>query len=207
MRLALLLAALILASATADAAKIYKWTDERGNPVYSDQPHPGAEEIDVSTEPAGIVPVPEEKLRRPRPSAQVGAIYEKLAFTSPAKEATIRDNARTVTLALQVVPPLATASGHAIRLSLDGVALPTAYQTSDIVLPDLQTGPHTVQAAVIDANGSSLISSEPLTFYLKVTSTDDPTGPNIYGPTYPPQPYPPTYPPQPYPPVYPKQGR
>ena len=67
MRLALLLAALILASATADAAKIYKWIDERGNPVYSDQPHPGAEEIDVSTDPAGIVPVPEEKLRRPRP--------------------------------------------------------------------------------------------------------------------------------------------
>jgi hypothetical protein len=60
---------------------------------------------------------------------------------------------------------------------------------------------------VADANGSFLILSDPLTFYLKVTSTDDPTGPNIYPPTYPPQPYPPTYPRQPYPPVYPKQGR
>jgi len=206
MRLALLLCALILASATADAAKIYKWTDQRGNPVYSDQPHPGAEEIEVSTEPAGIVPVPEEKLRRPRPPAQ-GGVYEKLAFTSPAKEETIRDNARTVTLALQVVPPLATASGHTIRLWLDGAALPTAYQTTDLVLTDLLTGTHTLQAMVADANGSFLILSDPLTFYLKVTSTDDPTGPNIYPPTYPPQPYPPTYPRQPYPPVYPKQGR
>ena len=45
MRPTLLVLALLLASTSAQADKVYKWTDAQGNVLYTDQPRPGAREI------------------------------------------------------------------------------------------------------------------------------------------------------------------
>jgi hypothetical protein len=59
---------------------------------------------------------------------------------------------------------------------------------------------------VIDKDGRVLISSDPVVFYLKHWSLNDPIGPGNYPTTYPPQPYTPVYPAQVYTPVYPPSG-
>ncbi len=63
---ALLCALLVLAPASGQPAKVYKWIDSRGNVVYSDSPRPGAEAIELGTEPAGIVPLRPEQMPQPR---------------------------------------------------------------------------------------------------------------------------------------------
>jgi len=59
---------------------------------------------------------------------------------------------------------------------------------------------------VTNKDGRVLISSDPVVFYLKHWSLNDPTGPGNYPATYPPQPYTPVYPAQVYTPVYPPSG-
>src|ERR1700683_1832119 len=39
---------LLIASATAYSATVYKWVDDNGVTHYSDQPHPGAQKLDIS---------------------------------------------------------------------------------------------------------------------------------------------------------------
>jgi hypothetical protein len=127
-------------------------------------------------------------------------------LSAPTNEETIRDNAGNVTIALRVVPELRTGSGDQIRLTLDGSLLEAAFSPPGIVLAGLDQGSHTVQAAVTDKDGRVLIRSDPVEFYLKHWSLDNPIGPGNYPATYPPQPYKPVYPAQVYPPVYPPSG-
>src|SRR5512134_563600 len=84
MRAAATLVALLLAAPLAAyAAKIYKWTDPQGNVIYSDTPRPGAIEMEVPTEPAGIVPVPPQDRAEPGKRAAQPAAYDKLNLLAP----------------------------------------------------------------------------------------------------------------------------
>jgi len=84
----LLLALAFLGTELACAAKIYKWTDDQGNVIYSDTPHRGAIEMDVPTDPAGIIPVPPEKMRAPRQPAAEESVesYGTLTIVSPTND-------------------------------------------------------------------------------------------------------------------------
>jgi hypothetical protein len=203
---ALLFALLLLGPAWGQAAKVYKWTDEQGNVIYSDSPRPGAEEIEVPTEPAGIVTVPPGQMPPAKDVMQRDG-YASLIVASPSSDQIIDDPGGTVTVSLAVEPPLRTREGDAVRLNLDGQTLDTRYTGSEIAIPGVPRGTHTLQAQVVDRAGTVLISSAPVTFHMHAPSSQAPAGPDIYQPTYPGQPYPPVYPPV-YPPQpYPPQGR
>ena len=51
MRTTLLLFALLFASTSAQADKVYKWVDAQGNVLYTDQPRKGAQEIKIAKQP------------------------------------------------------------------------------------------------------------------------------------------------------------
>jgi hypothetical protein len=202
-----LLYVLLLLGPAAHAAKIYKWTDPQGNVIYSDKPRPGAVELEVPTEPAGIVPVPPQDVAQPRQPAASTAAYRALTVMSPADRQVVENTVGLVNVSLAVAPALRAADGHALRLRLDGQTLDTRYAGSEIVLTSVQRGEHTLQAEVVDAAGAVLIVSAAVTFTLHEPSSQAPAGPDIYQPTVPGQVYPPTYPPA-YPPQpYPPQGR
>ncbi len=203
----LLLAALLaFAPLRGDPAKVYKWTDAQGNVVYSDTPRPGAEEIEILTEPAGIEPVRPEKMPPPRPQAP-GQVYGAVIIASPTEGQILQDPEGWVSVSLAVEPPLQVSQGDAIRLKLDGQTLDTRYTGSEIAIPSVPRGTHTVQAEIVNPAGNVLTASAAVTFHMHAPSAQAPAGPDIYDPVYPGQPYPPTYrpvyPPQPYPP----QGR
>jgi hypothetical protein len=205
---ALLCALLILAPAWGQAAKVYKWTDDQGNVIYSDTPRPGAEEIEVPTEPAGIVPVPPERMAPAKEAAPQDG-YGALIVASPSNDQIIDDPGGRVAVSLAVEPPLRTRDGDAVRLILDGQTLETRYSGSEIVIPGVPRGTHTLQAEVVSRAGNVLVVSQTVTFHVQLPSSQAPAGPPpegeppMYPPAYPPQPYPPTYqpvyPPQPYP--------
>ena len=74
------------------AAEVYKWTDEDGNIIYSDEPHPGAEVLDPQEVQTIDLPDPGPPPRlgergRPTPERKAPS-YESIAITSPADEAT-----------------------------------------------------------------------------------------------------------------------
>jgi hypothetical protein len=203
----LLLAALLaFAPALGQCAKVYKWTDAQGNVIYSDTPRPGAEEIEILTDPAGIAPVRPEQMPQSKPQAP-GEIYGSVIIAAPAQDQVIEDPAGWVNVSLAVEPPLRVSQGDAVRLKLDGQTLDARYTGSEIAIPSVPRGTHTLQAEIVNPAGNALIASAAVTFHVHAPSAQAPAGPDIYDPVYPAQPYPPTYrpvyPPQPYPP----QGR
>jgi hypothetical protein len=197
---------LVLAPGLGESAKVYKWTDREGNVIYSDRPRPGAEVIELPTEPAGIGPVPPQQLPEPK-APTPGSIYGALIVASPSNDQIILDPGGRVDVSLAVEPPLQVSQGDAIRLNLDGQTLDTRYTGTAIAIPSVPRGTHTLQAEVVNPAGNVLIASDPVTFHMQAPSAQAPAGPDTYEPVYPGQPYPPTYkpvyPPQPYPP----QGR
>lgn len=202
---ALLVLPWLIAPSPALAAKVYKWTDPQGNVIYSDSPRPGAIEMDVPTEPAGIVPVPPEKFP---PKSDSNADYGALIIVSPANGAVLDDPEGNVSVSLVLEPALNARRGDSIRLRLDGRQLSASYTDSEIGIANVERGEHLLQADVVNRTGKVLITSAPVNFVQQRPSALAPAGPPtgdqppIYEPVYPPQPYPPTYkpvyPPQPY---------
>ena len=84
----LLLALAFSGTELACAATVYKWTDDQGKVMYSDTPRRGAIEMDVPTEPAGIIPVPPEKMPAPRHPAAEESVesYGTLTIVSPTND-------------------------------------------------------------------------------------------------------------------------
>jgi hypothetical protein len=200
MRATLLIFALAFAPMGAQADKVYKLVDAKGNVLYTDQPSKGAQEIKIAKQPpstaaASYATVNEDPFR-----------YSAVTFDAPAQEGTVRDNEGNVKVAVSVVPPLRADRGDQIRLTLDGGLVDSDLSTPEVVLAGLDQGTHILQATVTDRAGRVLISSDPVEFYLKHWSLDNPIGPGNYPAAYPPQPYTPVYPKQVYPPVYPPQG-
>jgi len=200
MRATLLFFGLLFASMGAHADKVYKVVDTDGNVLYTDQPRKGAQEIQIAKQPpptamASFAATSEDRFR-----------YSAVNFEAPTKEGTVRDNDGNVKVAVTVVPPLRSDRGDQIKLRLDGGLVDSDLSSPEIVLSGLDQGAHVLQATVTDRAGRVLITSDPVEFYLKHWSLDNPIGPGNYPATYPPQPYTPVYPKQVYTPVYPPQG-
>ena len=181
MRATLVIFTLLFAATGAQADKVYKWVDAEGNVLYTDQPRKGAQEVKIAKQPpstvvASYASVNEDRFR-----------YSAVTLAEPTNEGTIRDNEGNVKVSINVVPPLRSDRGDQIRLSLDGSVLNTDPISSDVVLAGLDQGAHTLQATVTDRAGRVLISSDPVEFYLKHSSINDPRGPSIYPPVYPSQ--------------------
>ncbi len=95
--------------------------------------------------------------------AQTPGKYTEVAIVQPAHEATVHDNQGNVAVQVAVSPSLAPRDR--IVVLLDG--RPAARQAGTAVaLSGVERGEHTLQALVVDANGATLATSQPVTFYM-----------------------------------------
>lgn len=164
-QLALILC-LVLASGTVLAQKVYKVIQPDGTVMFTDSPQPGdgAEEVDVP--PLNTTP----PLASPRdafddsPAAELEQGYADVRITSPADNASIRDNAGNVNVDVKVSPSLR--SGDKVELKLNGQSIAGGKKTS-FALTGMDRGTHSLQAVIKDSAGKVVASSQSVTFTLQ----------------------------------------
>lgn len=158
--------ALVLPALLAGAAHgaVYKWKDSDGGVHYSDQPQPGAVEVEkvpIQTYKPAPIPV------RASPNGRrqdADTTYDSLAFVSPSNDTTIRDNQGNIAIQLSIEPPLR--SGHSIALTIDGQRQEQSVNATTFTLSNVARGTHTLQASVIDDQGNELMNSDTLTLHM-----------------------------------------
>jgi hypothetical protein len=168
MRKPIIAVLLTLSAFAAGAVELYKWVDKDGV-HYSDQPGPGAEKIEVQGVPKlGTTPVTEAA---PTPAADADAFtgYEQFTVSEPADNGIVRDNSGTGAVAVTVAltPALRVDLGHTVRISIAGQTQGGA--ATQFSFAGIDRGTHSVSAAVIDQNGSTLRTATS-TFTLQRTS-------------------------------------
>jgi hypothetical protein len=159
----LLLFFITVVTASAD---VYRSVDEDGNVVFSDQPSPGAEKLDIQeiqtieTQPLAPPPLP------PPPETTFPG-YDKIAITSPEQDATIRDNQGNFTVTAALDPQLQTALGHQLMLYMDGKPVSEGGAATTFSLQNIDRGTHSLQAVAVDRDGNEVGRSAAVVVHMK----------------------------------------
>ena len=149
---------------------VYESKDKVG-PVYTDKPVPGAMPSDLP--PANVIETAKPAAPM-RPSAQASApAYRSLAVASPTNEDTVHTNTGAFDFTASSVPSLRAM--HRIRVKLDGRLLPTSFGSTSLNVSEAdwqmaasaESATHSLQLAIVDAQGAVLIESAPVNFYLR----------------------------------------
>lgn len=156
---------LILSTAFAD---IYKWVDSRGVVHFSDTPHSGATKIELpeaqSYSPPAQSEAPLEHLSPNSEHPSNEHAYSKIQITQPDNEATIRNNQGSIAVTVQVEPDLF--SEDKLQLIFDGSPLGEPQTNTLFQLSGIYRGAHTLGVQIVDASGSVLDTSDPITIYM-----------------------------------------
>jgi len=161
---------LMLALGSVQAGKITKYTLPNGRVIYSDKPPPEATSSEeVTVEPLQSFTLPaapplEDSTAGKNAQDKDDGNYEEFKVTSPANDATIRDNGGNVRVSLSLSPSLR--SGHSIEVMMDGQSIGSGNSTS-VILTEVDRGTHTVRASVKDDQGKEIARSNSIIFHLK----------------------------------------
>ena len=162
---------------TAVAADIYRWVDDNGNQVYSDEPVENAEKIELQDSmtysPVQIPGVTDSTTttneQEESGESEVDPDY-KLTIVAPEDDAGIRVNNGNVTVNLQLQPAFVPERGDKIQLYLDGLPAGVPMPLLSFMLENLDRGTHKLSAVVLNASGEVIAQSETTTFHLQRTS-------------------------------------
>ncbi len=160
--------ALILAISTSAQAKVYKWVTEDGTVVYSDQPHPEAEVLNI--EPlhpykAPAYNAPEES-QSTQSQAKVEATtrYSSVTIASPEHDSNIHGTAGSFSVSVVSNPSLK--QGDKYQLLIDGTPTGTPTSHSQFNVQNIDRGEHTVSVQILDKQGKSLNQSPAITVHI-----------------------------------------
>ena len=154
---------LVLVCATV-SAQVFRRIGSDGQVYFSDQPGPDAEQVEVSPAQAISLPAVPEQTGAAQQQNDVSTTYSKFTIVSPTSDQGVRANDGNVTVSLSLEPKLMP--GHTVRLDVDGEdgeQIKTGGGLS-IELSNLSRGLHTVEATVVDAQGSAVIQTGPVSF-------------------------------------------
>ena len=149
---------LSLAMTAPALAQVYQSTDENGNPVFTDQPSPGAKPIEIQqTNSAGAIkPTPKTKKFKPQQPDQV---YSRLSINSPGNGHHFVNGLVAFNVTMSIAPALQ--GSHNIELMINGSVQSTG-QTLNRQVESIERGESTISARVVDNKGKVLISSKPI---------------------------------------------
>lgn len=168
----LTLALLLCLFASSALAEVYKYRDNEGNIVFSDQHNPAGSEELIHIQPPNSVP------SSSKPKAHTGLkkttkknlnlqkdLYSQVVIASPTDDSSIRANDGVVTIKVRSTPPLDAGAGDLVKVYLDGIPAAQGISTN-IQLENLDRGEHNITAQIIDADGQVLKKSESVKFFL-----------------------------------------
>ncbi len=163
---------LALLSKPAIAEKVYKYEDENGNVVFTDEPVKGAETLDIKpvpTVPALKVPTPVDQEPQDKPFS-----YQAIKITQPEHEENFINNQGQVTVTVSLTPKLRPSDQ--IQLYFNGEAQGKPQSATVFPFQNLDRGSYSVEAEVLDKTGKSLGKSSPVSFVIRRASVR-PTSP------------------------------
>lgn len=185
--LAMLLGSLL--AATAIQATTYVRVEKDGSKTYSDRPLPGGQPVEIqpaqgySAPPAPTTPT---SVRTPETQAALDAAnFQYSCAMTPRTDETFQ-NPESVTLAVQLTPPLRP--GDMVNFALDGTTVPNQDNRTSAQLQYPDRGAHTASVQVTDRSNRAVCSSS-TTFHVLRTGTNSPQRqpppqrPNIPRPT------------------------
>jgi hypothetical protein len=185
----LLLGCLLALSVQAQESKreLWKWKDANGVTQYSDRPVPGATKVELYTSTpapsAGPAARPATPASQVKPAA--GVQYQSLEIWQPESEQTFFGANTTVDVRLRSEP--AVASDHELRLFLDGTLVAAGANGNSYTLSNLDRGAHSLEALIVDKDGTVQVRSQPVVFHIMQPTTIEP---RAVGPALKPQPPP-----------------
>ena len=169
-RLSCALALLLLASALPAGAQVYTYVDESGNRVFTDRP--GGRQAEAvrsgTTNSMPAMPVAPRSPNTAQPAAEPNFVYSRLQIVAPENDATVRNNAGDLQVAIDSQPELQP--GHQYRLIIDGVPVGEPDASPNRQLNNIDRGSHQLVVEIVDAQGKPLQQSEPLVFHMMRTS-------------------------------------
>jgi hypothetical protein len=165
-----------LSGTAASAAPAWTWVDANGTVHFSDRPVPGARQVELSSAQAIGTRVRESAPRAiGQPETAATSAYQSIEIVSPADQETLWNIGTQLPVQVRFQPALQP--GHRYDVLLDGQRRNVNTVASRVTLPDVFRGTHTVQIVVIDSQGAEVARSEPRTFIVQQTSTQNPNSP------------------------------
>jgi|SRR5580693_7468616 hypothetical protein len=170
-----LLVCALLAPGGSFATTLYRWVDSDGVVHYSDTPHPGAQQIQISGAQTyhGTTPPP---AAGPAAAAQskTAQPYQSCAIAQPAPD-TALFAPESVDISVRLDPPLRPGDQLAVRV--DGQTLQPLGSGLNFQLAQPDRGEHTVSAEVRDPDGTVVCSATAVSFSVQRPSMNMPQSP------------------------------
>ena len=189
MRMVLILAGLML-SLAAEPQEIYRWVDKDGIVHYADQPGaPNAERVEIASSNTYEATPAESDGSTTYSQPQAPTPYVSLTITQPAADQVFFGADANITAAAELGGELR--SDNVLVFFLDGNRVPAEGEDS-VQLSNLDRGTHFLRAAVLDQNGQPLITSDQVTFHVRLPSINAPQSPQAPKPPPKPKPKPAT---------------
>lgn len=169
---------LVLLLPLAAQAAVYRWVDESGNVVFSDQPHPGAKKIQlpgISTyQPPAAV---SNGNATPTAKPAAGAGTYSVQIESPTDQQTIHDNNGNLNVRVSIQPALQPGLGAQIAASLDDHSQTYKSSGTSLTIPNIDRGTHVLHVWVEGRNGQPISERSSVTFYMRRASVKHPKPP------------------------------
>ena len=173
-------ALLAAVTAVAGGTVTYRWVDADGV-HYSDQPHPGAEQITLSqtqtyssadAASGGASAAPRQS-RNQQNSGDGGPFhYDSCAIIQPAQDQMLID-IESANVAVRVSP--GKRSDDRVVLTLDGQSIePDNNDQVEFTIKPIDRGTHVVVATVRSSDNKNLCQSPALTFHVRQPSVNKP---------------------------------
>lgn len=160
---ALLSLSILFTLPLASAEEVYRSVDKDGNVVFTDQPQPGAERLEV--QPVNVHTYP--KVSTPKPNTtkekDKSTGYSSIQIIAPEHDSTIRDPG-DVLIRVSLRPALRM--GHQLVFSDNGTPLDKPTRNSHLQLFNLSRGTHMIQVAVVDQSNKVLLNSEAIAVHV-----------------------------------------
>jgi hypothetical protein len=167
-------AVIALAGASAFAATVYKWVDEKGVTHYSDQPHPNAQTVDVKSaqtfQSSGAAPASTSGASNP---SQALPAYRLCEMYRPENDEVFL-NTDTVVAKVRLDPRLR--DGDRLAIGLDGKRVQTGGATEATL--KVERGTHQLIAVIEDSAGKAVCTSATITFHVRQPSVQAPNPAN-----------------------------
>lgn len=152
-------------------AEVYRWYDEHGRLVYSDEYHPNAEVVDVRNL-STYTPTPTQQLvvtaneQAPEDEGVAEIPNYQVSIISPENDQSVWQNDGNLAVSVDIKPPLDKERGDKLLVMVDGQQQGDAIPTVSFTLSNLDRGTHSIVVSVVDDKGKLLKLSQPVTFHL-----------------------------------------